>query len=326
MRVFKNSVRTLKDALEHNLSTATTVVRIPPTSGLMSLLVRQASAVQRMFSVGADGRTPHERSTGRRHRPAVAEFGEAIWWMPLQTTATRLPPLGARFEEGFYMGPSDCSADTLVLTETELAHCRTIRRRPPSERWTTKLLDITAVSELQPNSLDANQSRIGIRAPVTVEPVVGEPAAFHPCPAMEPKKPRRQQLSRADIAEHGFTMGCPGCNIIMAGRPGEARHSAACRLRIEPLMEQTEAGKRRLERATERADHYFAAVVEQEAKKPRGGEEAAEAEAATSSSPPATAADDTIMSAPPTVVSISRKIEAFENSTCLLYTSDAADE
>ena len=251
----------------------------------MSLLVRQASSVQRTFAVDTDGRTPHERSTGCRHRLAVAEFGEAVWWMPLQTSSTKLPPLGARFEEGFYMGTSDGSADTLVLTKTGLVHCRTIRRKPPSERWTTKLLDITKVSELQLNGLDANQSRIGIRAPMVVEPVAGEPAAFHPCPAMEPKKPRRQQLSRADIAEHGFTMGCPGCNLIMAGRQGEARHSDACRLRVEPLMLQTESGKRRLERATERADHYFAAVVEQQAKKPRGGEEA-HTEADMSSPPP----------------------------------------
>ena len=52
VRVFKNSVRTLKDALEHNLSSTSTAARIPPTSGLMSLLVRQESAVQRLCSVG----------------------------------------------------------------------------------------------------------------------------------------------------------------------------------------------------------------------------------------------------------------------------------
>ena len=121
--ILKGRVRTLKDVLEHNLSATTGLttavstaaeanrveeaVTIPPTSGLMTLIVKQAAATQRLFSVGPDGRTPHERSTGRQHRPAVAEFGEAVWWMPLQTSNNRLPPLGARFEDGFYMGTNE---------------------------------------------------------------------------------------------------------------------------------------------------------------------------------------------------------------------------
>ena len=78
VKLLKGRVRTLKDALEFNIGAA-----IPATSGLMSLLVRQAASTYRHFAVGSDGRTPQERNTGRRHRPAVAEFGEAVWWMPL---------------------------------------------------------------------------------------------------------------------------------------------------------------------------------------------------------------------------------------------------
>ena len=78
----------------------------------MSLLVKHAAAVYRLYAVGADGRTPWERNTGRRSKAAVAEFGEAVWWMPLQTTSTQLPPLGARFEEGFYMGVADGSPES----------------------------------------------------------------------------------------------------------------------------------------------------------------------------------------------------------------------
>ena len=122
-------MRTLKDALEFNLGG-----EIPATSGLMSLLVRQAASTYRHFAVGPDGRTPQERNTGCGHRPAVAEFGEAVWWMPLQTTSTHLPPLGARFEEGYYMGLVDGSSESLVLAPTSLLRCRTICRRPTAER------------------------------------------------------------------------------------------------------------------------------------------------------------------------------------------------
>ena len=192
VKLLKGRVRTLKDALEFNLGAA-----IPATSGLMSLLVRQAASTYRHFAVGSDGRTPQERNTGRRHRPAVAEFGEAVWWMPLQTTSTHLPPLGARFEEGFYMGLADGSSESLVLTPTGLVRCRTIRRRPPAERWSRALLEITNVSELQPNGLQPGEAKIGIRAPVHVEPVVGEPIAYPIAQTL--RIPRKAQLRRSDF-------------------------------------------------------------------------------------------------------------------------------
>ena len=83
VQLLKAHVRTQKDALEYNLGTA-----IPPDHNIMTFLVRNCAATYRMFAVGSDGKTPNERNTGRKSCPAVAEFGEAIWWMPLQTSAT----------------------------------------------------------------------------------------------------------------------------------------------------------------------------------------------------------------------------------------------
>ena len=280
VRLLKGGVRTLKDALEFNLSSDPLANRgesnqqptIAATSGLMSLIVKQVAAAQRLYAVGSDGRTPHERNTGRRHRPAVAEFGEAVYWMPLQTSATKLPPLGARFEDGFYMGTNDGSAETVVLTPTGLVRCRTIRRKPPSERWSLRLLDIIDVTELQPSNVDPNRMKIGIRAPIVVEPVDGEPTAYPPAPDFQPRVPRKQRLLRTDFAEHGFTPGCPGCHVIMYELPGEAHHSTACRTRMEPLLMQSDEGQRRLARAAERVSRYCTAVGEHHAKRLRGGE------------------------------------------------------
>ena len=190
VQLLKGYVRTLKDALEYQLGE-----KIPAEHGLMTLLVRQAAAIYRMYAVGADGRTPGERNTGRRPRPAVAEFGESVWWMPLQTTATQLPPLGARFEDGFYVGLADGSCESLILTKTGLVRCRTVRRRPPSERWNRAILDTTA-SEMQPNSLRSGEARIGIRAPVDVEPVAQEPAGRPAGGGPVTRVPRKLQLRR----------------------------------------------------------------------------------------------------------------------------------
>ena len=140
--MIKGATRTIKDALGYNLSQVVDASQgdalappsVFPTNGLMTLIVKYAAACQRLYSQGPDGRTPHERSTGRRHNPARAEFGESVWWMPLQTSSQKLPPLGARFEEGFYIGANDGSAENLILTPTGIVKCRTIRRKPPRER------------------------------------------------------------------------------------------------------------------------------------------------------------------------------------------------
>ena len=190
--------------------------------------------------------------------------------MPLQTSATKLPPLGARFEEGFFIGPCDGSAETLVLTTTGLVRCRTIRRKPPRERWSQKLLEITEASELQPSTLDKSQRRIGIRAPLVVPPVDKEPEAYSPYPGL--RKPRRQRLERSDFIDHGYTQGCPGCNLILSGRPGEAHHNETCKARMEQLLLQSNTGRQRVERALQRSTDYTARLSEQSSKKLRGGD------------------------------------------------------
>ena len=170
--MIKGAGRTLKDASEYIFaheravdSPATPDLEapvVPPTSGLMTWMVKYAAASQRMYSQGPDGRTPYERSTGRRHSSATAEFGDSIWWMPLHTSSNKLPPLEARFEEAFYMATNHGSADSLVLTPTGLVKCRIVRGKPPRERWSRRLLEITGASELQPSTLDSSQRCIGI--------------------------------------------------------------------------------------------------------------------------------------------------------------------
>ena len=37
--------------------------------------------------------------------------------------------------------------------------------------------------------------------------------------------PRRQPLQCTGFVEHGYTIGCPGCDLIANNRPGEAHHN-----------------------------------------------------------------------------------------------------
>ena len=65
-----------------------------------------ATNMRRRFSVEPDGKTAHERNVGRGAVPSLAQFGERVWWMPLQPSNRRLGPLDSRFKRG-YLGPMD---------------------------------------------------------------------------------------------------------------------------------------------------------------------------------------------------------------------------
>jgi len=161
VRIMKGLVRSAKDALETRIGRP-----LPSDHGLITWIVPYVAAMYRRCAIGIDGRTPSERLTGRRFGGRVAEFGEKIWWMPLQTNASQLPPLGARFESGWYLGPLAGSALHQILTATGAVKSRTVRRRPPSERWGDDILETGKATEMQPNAFQPGEVRLGIRAPV----------------------------------------------------------------------------------------------------------------------------------------------------------------
>ena len=149
VNVVKGHVRSVKLAVE-----STCGEEVPADHGLLTWLVSYATRVHRRFSVGRDGKTAYERTVGRRAIPPLAQFGERVWWMPLQPSNRRLGPLDSRFEQGRYLGPMDGSNTVLVGTASGVVKARTIKRMPPGERWTGSLLNEAQGSELTPNALD----------------------------------------------------------------------------------------------------------------------------------------------------------------------------
>ena len=167
--VVKGHVRSIILAVE-----SVSGVEVPADHDLLTWLVPYAASLHRRFSVGREGKTAYERSVGR-------QFGERIRWMPLQPSNRRLGPLDSRFEQGRYLGPVDGSNTVFIGTASGVVKARTIKRLPPSERWTGSLLDEALGSELTPNALEDDGGRVGIRAPVL------QPHADVPLPPMVPE-------------------------------------------------------------------------------------------------------------------------------------------
>ena len=85
VHVVKGHVRSIKLAVESASS-----VEVPADHDLLTWLVPYAASMHRRFAVGRDGKTAYERSVGRRAVPPSAQFGDRMWWMPLQPSNRRL--------------------------------------------------------------------------------------------------------------------------------------------------------------------------------------------------------------------------------------------
>ena len=243
VNVVQGHVRPIKLAME-----SASGVEVPADHDLLTWLVSYATSMHRRFSVGRDGKTAYERNVRRRASHPLAQFGERVWWMPLQQYSRRLGPLDSRFEQGRYLGPMDGSNTVLAGTASGMVKARTIQRLPPGERWTGSLLDEAQGSELTPNALEDDSVRVGIRA------LLLQPHAAVPPPPLvsEFRQVRRAPLRRSGFEQFGYADNCPVCANERAGRKQPVDHSEQCRSRMEAILMTTTEGHERLERDRDR--------------------------------------------------------------------------
>ena len=102
--------------------------------------------------MGASGKTAYEYIHGRRPHEQVVEFGEKIWWRPLQTEQNKLDPLGHRFEEWFLLGLLEGTTAVAVATlDGSIVQSRAIMRRTIDGKWDRDGLHKVRVWDIQPN-------------------------------------------------------------------------------------------------------------------------------------------------------------------------------
>ena len=151
------------------------------------------------------------------------------------------------------MGYAEGSNTYIILTAQGAVRCRSIKRRPLSERWNPGLLDLT-FHVLQPDPLRQGEERIGVRVPVTIDTPVNSDDG--PTDAAQ-RAPQRTRLNKKDFELHGFTPGCAGCE---ARKPGAVyhgshppNHNQTCRSTMETILSQSSEGRLRLDEAEARA-------------------------------------------------------------------------
>ena len=241
-------MRTLKSALEHRLECT-----IDPADRALLWMAEHCAMLHNRFSVGRDGKTPHERWRGWRCKRPICEFGERILYQPHKHI--QRGKLDPRFEYGVFVGVSPFSNEVWVSQGEKVLAVRTIRRLPEGERWVAA--EVKGI-KATPWSHDS--------PPPDLEPVPvvwPAPGAQAPPPAPPQFAPsvKRVYFRRLDFESHGYTDHCIGCRRLRLGQPAAA-HSELCRARMEAALRTTSDGAARVQHAEWR--HHQAAFRELE--------------------------------------------------------------
>ena len=186
---------------------------------------------------GEDGLTPWARVRGRPFGQQLLGFGEAVLHKLPGKGPESNPDgnMGTRWRESTFVGYSRSSNTYLVINDDGVHQCRSLRRRPMSERWRPE--DVAAIKHTPWSERDRTPAQVQFQEPAQQHGNTADVAA----PAM----PKRFRINQSDLEAHGYTTACPQCTYIQKygrARPGGV-HSLACRARVIEEIRGSEAGR-----------------------------------------------------------------------------------
>ena len=219
----EGQVRVLKDALEWRLGCA-----LSTTSPVLTWLVRHAGLLVTRFEVGIDGRTAHERNTGKRATGPRIEFGESVLFKLQYHTRTN--KMDVDWFDGVYLGVWGVSGEHILGTNKGVVKARSIQRLPLMQRRNQSA--VQAVVGTPWNTAAALEA-----GDVQPEVLRAGPLLDEDIPAVaareEDRQVRRGKITKSDLRAHGWTAGCPGCEQARRGLTPPRNHSEECRKRFQ---------------------------------------------------------------------------------------------
>ena len=129
VREVKRQCRTLRISAEHNTS-----VHNADDSPLLSWLPRFAAQVMKKMRIGKDGKTSELRSTGRRWRKPMAQFGEKVW-LVAKKREDGVISFASRMTQGIFAGHRGRKGAVLCITKTGVVRGKSWTRQTLSHAW-----------------------------------------------------------------------------------------------------------------------------------------------------------------------------------------------
>ena len=201
---------------------------------IMSWLVEHAAFVVSYIQTGADGKTPYERHKGKKANFSLCAFGEQIHYMPLKGK-DRPGKRNPRYLDGIWLGISEINGEVFVGTPEGVQRTRSVLQSP-DRRSKEKA---QAVRGLPWKHEPSDESAEGGVPDIQFEDHAPEPEPPQENAQMPEPIPRRLRISRRDLTEQGFTVGCAGCDAQINNRARKP-HSEECRARILEALGGTE--------------------------------------------------------------------------------------
>ena len=244
VRELKGQIRAIKSRTEEKLGTV-----LADGDPLLLWMPRHAGFLMAKLKPGLDGRTPHQRLTGKAWRRPMITYGEKIYFRPIKSyMSDKANDFESKIIVGRYIGTQGRNADVLAITDDGVIRGTSVHRRPEQERWDTT--DLDKLKGLPWNRRPHEREMSELPLPISLPPME--------LPPVEAKDrefaPRRVYIKRTDIEQFGMTVDCPGCEAMITG--GAARmHNPACRSRIEEELGKTLEGQKRIENAQARGSN-----------------------------------------------------------------------
>ena len=248
-REVEGQVRTMASALEGKLGR-----KIPADSSVLPWLVLHSGTLLRQFSVGKDGKTPHQRLRGRKSKRQLLEFGETVHFMPLD--ALDKPNTDSRYIDGVWLGLRMGTEEYLVGNKDGVFKARTVRRKPPESRWDFKQVSEVMGTPWKPYNF-SDDDKLRIRVPGVTDST--DTVERQPMPEGLP--PKRVRIERRDLERLGYTPACPGCYNAKHGR-AHRPHTQFCRDRVQQAMGTDPELRKRVDAVTERENRWIEAQHE----------------------------------------------------------------
>ncbi len=131
---------------------------------MMEWSLGHAAFLLSKLAVGADGKTPYERSTGRRWHGKLVEFGEQVMakLTKPKSRSRMAKKTQARWVRATWVGLTERTGEQRVVSKTGKAFkVRSVKRLPEQLRWNRAAIEEIRPTPRHPDPLNVKVTEIG---------------------------------------------------------------------------------------------------------------------------------------------------------------------
>ena len=254
-QTIEGQIRVLLLSLEEHLG-----FKVDAREPIVSYLPEFAAFLLNRLEVGKDGKTPYERTKGKKSKVLGVHFGEKVLYKT--RVEAKLSKIRPRWEYGVFVGARPASGELWIATKDKTVAVRSIRRLPVEQRWGPDCVQWVRRTLWNRYKDDAGaDGELPEEVPQATAPDL-EPRGGGVVYVTRDAAPRDFYIRRADAEKHGYTRGCGGCASWFRGL-GKQPHTAACRERFRALL----ADEARVQFAAQKRKDFDDAQAEKRRKK-----------------------------------------------------------